>query len=76
MIQPLILRVTDIKNQTVTVTTPDGQTWSLPQTTIHGQPKIGQELRLIAAVSGAEDAGTTAMARSLLNEIFDPKNTA
>ncbi len=76
MLQPLVLRIADIKNQTVTVTTVDGQTWSLPQTAIHGQPKVGQELRLIAAVAGAEDAGTTAMARSLLNEIFDPKNTA
>ena len=70
MLQPLSLTIQDIQADFLTVRTPDGQTWQLPTNAIHGTPKAGQELRMIAVAPFAEDAGKQAFAHSLLNELL------
>ena len=69
--QPLTLIVQEVNQTVVTAKTPDGQVWRFPLTAVHGTPKIGQELTLVALAVGAEDAGQSAFAKTLLNEILN-----
>ena len=55
--------------------THDGQHWRLPLQAIQGTPKIGQEVRLVGVATGAEDAGQSAFAKALLNEILNSSSS-
>ncbi len=71
MLKPLTLIVQEMTETTVTLKTPDGHDWHLPLQAIHGSPKIGQEVQLIGVAMGALDAGESAFAKTLLNEILN-----
>lgn len=71
MLQPITLMVQDVNNSIVTVKTPDDQVWRLPLQAIHGTPSAGKELRLIVVTIGSEDAGQTAFAKAVLNELLN-----
>lgn len=70
MLKPLTLTVQTIENETIKAKTSDGQVWTIPKTAISGVVKSGQELRFIAVSPGSEDAGKTALAHTLLNELL------
>ncbi len=72
MAKPLSLTVTEVTDTFILATTSDGQRLRLPKEAVHGTPKPGQDLRLLAVAIGAEDAGKTDFARSLLNELLGP----
>jgi len=63
-------KVAKIENQTVTLELADGQSLALPQSSVEGECKPGQEVALLAAALGAEDAGRQELARRLLNELL------
>lgn len=42
---------------------------TLSKDAIAGTPKVGSEVRLIGVTVGAEDAGRTELAKTLLNEL-------
>ncbi len=71
MLKPLTLIVQEMTETTVTVQTPDGQHWCLPLESVHGSPKIGEDVRLIGVAMGALDAGESAIGKTLLNEILN-----
>lgn len=70
MLEPMALTVQELTSEIVTCRTTDGQVWRIPRAAIHGTPMVGNELRLIAAVSGAEDAGKTQFAQAIINELL------
>ena len=71
MAQPMMkAKVMKIQEQTVTLQLPDGQLLALPSKSVEGECKPGQEVAIVAAVLGAEDAGRQALARHLLNELL------
>lgn len=70
MSKPITLTVQEVGNDTIKTKTSDGQVWMIPKTAILGTVKSGQELRFIAVSPGSEDAGKTALAHTLLNELL------
>ena len=70
MTNPMTLTIQEIVADVATCRTMDGQVWRIPLNAIHGTPKAGSELRLIAAASGAEDAGKTEFAHAIINELL------
>ncbi|MBM3204845.1 hypothetical protein FJZ48_02595 [Candidatus Uhrbacteria bacterium] len=70
MLNPVRLTIQSIKPDSVVAKTSDGQLWTIPLHAIHGSVKVGQELRCIGVGVGSEDAGQTAFAQSLLNELL------
>ena len=70
MSKPLTLTVQEVGNDTIKTKTSDGQTWSIPKGSVLGSVKSGTELRFIAVSPGSEDAGKTALAQTLLNELL------
>jgi hypothetical protein len=48
----------------------DGQSLTLPIGDIEGTPKVGNDVAIIPAVLGSEDAGRQHLAQDLLNEIL------
>ena len=71
MLQPLSLTVQNIEGTMIHAKSADGKIWILPTQSVHGTPKVGQEIRLIGVAVGAEDAGQTAFAQTLLQEILE-----
>ena len=72
MTQPLRLTVRSVEGERLTAETERGEAWTLPLSAVHGTPRPGMELRVIAAAAGSEDAGKTELARSILNELLGP----
>lgn len=70
MIHPLSLTVASVTDTTVTATSPDRQMFQLAREAVYGTPAVGQELKVIAVAVGSEDAGETAFARTLLNQLL------
>lgn len=70
MIHPMPLTVASVADTIVTVTSADGQTFRLAREAVYGTPAVGQEVKLIAVAVGSEDAGETAFARKLLNQLL------
>lgn len=70
MVMPITLTVTAVTDATVTAKMTNQQTIQLPREAVYGKPAVGQELKLIGVVAGSEDAGETAFARRLLNQLM------
>ena len=54
----------------VTVQFEDGQMLQLPKTAVDGSAQEGSEIRIIAVAPGGEQAGSSAMAKEMLNELM------
>lgn len=70
--KPYSVHLEQTSEKTITVRTPDGQTWTVPIDAVYGKPKAGQELRVMIVSPGAEDIGQTAFATAVLNELLKP----
>lgn len=70
MLHSIEATVQSIEGARVTLGFEDGQQLTVPTEACEGIPKVGAKVRVIAAVLGSEDAGRTALARELLNEIL------
>jgi hypothetical protein len=69
---PLKAKIQSISGERATLVLEDGQTLSVALTQIEGTAKEGAEVAVIVAALGAEDAGRSALARNLLNELLHP----
>ena len=71
MVKPLALVVTETRSASVIAKNTDGRTWEIPLSAIDGAPKLNKEIRVIAFAAGSDDAGQSALAKGLLNELLD-----
>ncbi|MFZ2804013.1 MAG: hypothetical protein WA001_02205 [Patescibacteria group bacterium] len=67
---PITAKVLSITGDRVSLGFGDGQKVELPVSVFEGTPKEGLDVTLLALVLGSEDAGRTAVARNLLNELL------
>lgn len=65
-------KVLSVAGDRVSLGFDDGQKLTLPAAAVEGSPKEGSEVSLVATAVGSEDAGRTALARHLLNELLRP----
>ena len=70
MATPLRATIQSVEGDWVNVTLEDGQVLRLPVSACEGMPKLGADVRLIAAVLGSEDAGRQALAQHILNQLL------
>jgi len=63
-------KISSIEGERVVLVFEDGQALTVPVTAVEGLPKVGQEVAVIAAVLGSEDAGRKKLAQDLLNELL------
>ena len=63
-------KIVSITNDTSVVSFEDGQTLTIPTSSIEGSPKVGAEIVCVFASLGSEDAGRTRLAQDLLNELL------
>ncbi len=72
MKQPLACSVVAIEDQLVRLRTPDGQTISLPLSSIHGTPVPEGTIRLMGVVPEGGRVDESVFAKTLLNELLAP----
>ena len=65
-------KITVVEGDRVTVVLEDGQTLTVPASSLEGKPAVGADVRVIVAIPAAEDSGRQALAKELLNEILAP----
>jgi hypothetical protein len=72
MKQPLLCSVVAIEDQAVRLRTPDGQTLTLPLTSIHGTPIPSGTVRLMGVIPEGGRVDDSAFAKTILNELLSP----
>ncbi|MBI5654904.1 hypothetical protein HZC53_04615 [Candidatus Uhrbacteria bacterium] len=63
-------KVVKIEGDKVVLGLVDGQSLVLPAESIEGECKLGQDVSVVAAVLGSEDAGRQRIAHHILNELL------
>lgn len=63
-------RISEIRGEDAELRLENGQVFVMPLSAIEGEAKPGQDVVLVAAVLGGEDAGRQHLARHLLNELL------
>ncbi len=63
-------KVLSINNDRATITFNDGQSLTLPVSSIEGAIKVNSEIVFMAAALESEDAGRERLSRDLLNELL------
>jgi hypothetical protein len=69
-------KIERIEGERVMVVFEDGQRLTVPRTAIEGVVGVGQDIVLVAAVLGGEDAGRSRLAQEILNELLRPSGSA
>lgn len=75
MKQPLTCTVLALEEQTIHLQTPDGQSFSLPLSCIHGTPAPQTTIRLIGVVPEGGRVEDSAFAKLILNELLSPSRS-
>lgn len=63
-------KVVKIEGDKVVLGLADGQSLVLPVESVEGECKLGQDVAIVAASLGSEDAGRQRMAQHILNELL------
>lgn len=63
-------KISEIRGEEAELRLENGRILALPVSAIEGEAKVGQDVALLAAVLGGEDAGRQRLARHLLNELL------
>ncbi len=74
MKQLLTCSVLKVEEQTVQVRTPDGQTLTLPLSSIHGTPLAEGQIRLMGVVAEGGRVDDSLFAKTILNELLSPRS--
>lgn len=72
MKQPLICSVEAVEEQVVQLRTPDGQSLTLPLSSVHGTPVLGGTLRLMGVVLEGGRVEDSLFSKDILNELLNP----
>jgi len=67
---PFSLTVKNVSASTIKAEASNGALIEIPTSAIHGLPKEGETIRLIAVAANAEESGSKTFARTLLNELL------
>ncbi len=75
MKQSLVCTVVAVEEQTIRLQTPDGQSFSLPLSCIHGTPGAQSTVRLIGVIPEGGRVDESAFAKMILNELLSPSRS-